>query len=863
MSRRYGTGDTPDPMVIAPSPITGSTGTLATSIRPRSTRVPGMSPGARYLYNINIAREEDMMIKAEKTTAVKANRLTTAQKMRNDKKTKELYNKLTGGISSSASLDLILKAFSKEFTRGNGEINASQLSKNSVIYNAYSSIARIEVWSTTKNKLITPYKVRSVDGQRTPSWHCEEAQKQLNAHPYSKYTLDFDKGNNNNTDVFNRSVQPIDSVRSIDAFAKMTNIGHKQILDNSYGVLKNDNALLPLFRDYGSNSTISVIHPAGKKAGKKVGTFYQEPKKSNTTLQFVEQDLKAVIAGSCTICDIPLIGFQGKVSAMQADTNLDYDLHSTWNDDKYKFGAKLVLVSADTQASYCDHWAAMIIGSLLGVFIEFDTLLHALIFVALCKTCNTKKGNMVTIKLVIKLINGKYRVQLEFDDTAAWALVDTILPLSGIITPRLDEGNPARRHMDEMVNSLTLTKRNELRKQMFDRIKEVSDRVVDEANKQFDIVNVPLGRATLANIITACIDDIKARLEENPVFEGGTKLYKGKGGGKEEEEDDMVGINPGLDRLHGILTGSKDYKDEITAKINSDFKELTQKQREEIIADATNTTSARKIIMDINLYLTMINYNQELDEEWIISMISPMQTALESSDHSNINEYTIHFFNNLLKLYNANPEHYPGEKLRVCINTIDQLQKQSSETNKAQSATSTTVFTPITQQLSQKQKEGPRDVLINTLTKLTKIKNDLDNGVNLTDIYEYANIKVSESEPVFTIGGVITYIDSIEKKQIIMEEDDMKLINSIKELNKENMDKIQKKLEDNYYEKGTVFNTQPVTATAGGKPKKVGTKKKRDKQSKRISHGKKNKTETSKNRKTKKTGTRKNKKSKK
>ena len=324
--------------------------------------------------------------------------------------------------------------------------------------------------------------------------------------------------------------------------------------------------------------------------------------------------------------------------------------------------------------------------------------------------------------------------------------------------------------------------------------------------------------------------------------------------------------------LYDILSGSKTYKEKITTKIINEFKKsninLTKEELNTIVADATNPTSARKIIIDMNLYLTMIRYDQELHEDWIISTIAPMQTALESGDHSSINEYTIHFFNNLLKLYNANPEHYPGEKLRMCINTIDQLQKQSSETNKAQSATSTTIFTPPTQQLSQKEKESLHDVLKKTLAKLTETNKILDNDVSGIDVQDYAAIIVTG--PDFTIGGVIELIKLIENHQSVMKEYDTELINSIKTLNeenlnkiKENLNKIQKKLENTYYTETVFRSPQRIRVAVGGNPQKIGTKKKRDKQSKRISHGKKNKAGTPKNRKTKKNGTRKNKKSKK
>ena len=179
-------------------------------------------------------------------------------------------------------------------------------------------------------------------------------------------------------------------------------------------------------------------------------------------------------------------------------------------------------------------------------------------------------------------------------------------------------------------------------------------------------------------------------------------------------------------------------------------------------------------------------------------------------------------------------------------------EEESRPTNTIE--TPTTVFNPPEYDVNQ----FIHVLLEKTFDKLTETNKKLDNDVSVTNVDEYAAIIV---EPNVTIGGVIKLIEDHQKDM----KDHMYLINSIKTLNKENLNKIQEKRENKYYNK-TVFNPPqriPVAATVGGNPQKIGTKKKRDKQSKRISHRKKNKTGISKNRKTKKNGTRKNKKSKK
>ena len=851
---------------FATSPITGtmeatSTGSpfatspiimpLASSTRNRSTRVPGKSPGAKY----EMARYSRAEKEKKDLEKKKKNRQQLALTKKKEARTTKI------NVQRRSPVQVLIAALSKRFTIGGGEIPASDFAARGELIAEYNRVM---------NHLSK--SLRDIDPQPLAATHCRLAQNQV-----SPYMRNFTHGDINHND-FRDNLRPYTSVDgtggggdSISALVNnMTNGEHKERLKTKYGLLaSNDITNLLIYNDNMPQASIYAIHPAGTKKALE--------STSHTYLRFQLPHLEAVTADHCLCCNIPNIGTRGYVNANAGTYDYDgtggnalfgideepYGLLNGWKEPdtvedpyygtKYEHRDELTHVFASNQASYCDHWAAMIIGSALGVFINHLTTLDAIIWAALCKTCNTLKGNMVTLKFVtIKLANGKFLTQLAFDEPAARVLINYIFPLGGIVT-RKDEGNPIRRDMTEMYNSWDIPKRQSLHAEILARFKAITDHVANEANPLFVRTPMTPGYATQAQAIQECLKVIEINLGNNRLFKGGTIA-------ENNDHDDMD--DPGMVELHDILSGSETYKKKITDKIINDFKEsnikLTSKQLEEIVADATNTTSARKIIMDINLYLTMINYNQELDEEWIISMISPMQTALESSDHSNINEYTIHFFNNLLKLYNANPEHYPGEKLRMCINTIDQLQKQYSETNKAQSSTPTTVFTSTTPELSQEDKEHLQVVLKTTLAKLKETNKNLD---EVTKLEDYAAIKVFE--PDFTIGGVIMLIDYIEKNPLVMKEYDTELINSIKTLNAENLNKIQTKNEDKYYKKGTVFNPTLVKATAGGKPKKVGTKKKRDKQSKRISHGKKNKAGTPKNRKNKKNGTRKNKKSKK
>ena len=137
------------------------------------------------------------------------------------------------------------------------------------------------------------------------------------------------------------------------------------------------------------------------------------------------------------------------------------------------------------------------------------------------------------------------------------------------------------------------------------------------------------------------------------------------------------------------------------------------------------------------------------------------------------------------------------------------------------------------------------------LTEIEKNKEEYPKTELHLESFEVQGAKIS-------IGDVVTIIDNDKSK--ILSKGFKPSIDSIEELiksitsNNTNNTKIVPP---------TPPGTQEVAATAGGNPKTVKTKKKRDNQSKRISHRNKNKTGTSKNRKTKKNGTRKNKKSKK
>ena len=278
------------------------------------------------------------------------------------------------------------------------------------------------------------------------------------------------------------------------------------------------------------------------------------------------------------------------------------------------------------------------------------------------------------------------------------------------------------------------------------------------------------------------------------------------------------------------------------------------KKSNNTIGSFLKTLDAFKIIMQDSFYFLNYNFLEEIHK-------------LANEENSVIDESTLKLvIKNCVKNGSIKLEEEPGSSVVFDVEeepviTETTVEEVTTPPTVIAPVTQPTVFTPTTPELSQENKERLQVVLKTTLAKLTETNLNLD---EVTKLEDYAAIKVFE--PDFTIGGVIMLIDYIEKNPLFMKEYDTELINSIKTLNAENLNKIQKKIEDNYYKEGTVFNqhtSKLVEATAGGKPKKVGTKKKRDKQSKRISHGKKNKAGTPKKRKNKKNGTRKNKKFKK
>lgn len=255
------------------------------------------------------------------------------------------------------------------------------------------------------------------------------------------------------------------------------------------------------------------------------------------------------------------------------------------------------------------------------------------------------------------------------------------------------------------------------------------------------------------------------------------------------------------------------------------------KKSNNTIGSFLKTLDAFKIIMQDSFYFLNYNFLEEIHK-------------LANEENSVIEESTLEIIlKNCVKNGSIKIEEEPGSSV------VFDTEEETGSTNKIE--TLNTVFKPREDEVNQLI----HVLLEKTLDKLTETNKKLDNDVSVTNVDEYAAIIV---EPNVTIGGVIKLIEDHQTDM----KDHMDLINSIKKLNEENLNKIQKKIEDNYYKESTVFN-QLVRTTVGGNPQKIGTKKKRDKQSKRISHRKKNKTGTSKNRKTKKNGTRKNKKSKK
>ena len=259
------------------------------------------------------------------------------------------------------------------------------------------------------------------------------------------------------------------------------------------------------------------------------------------------------------------------------------------------------------------------------------------------------------------------------------------------------------------------------------------------------------------------------------------------------------------------------------------------KKSNNTIGSFLKTLDAFKIIMQDSFYFLNYNFLEEIHK-------------LANEENSVIEESTLEIIlKNCVKNGSIKIEEEPGSSV------VFDTEEETGSTNKIK--TLNTVFKPREDEVNQLI----HVLLEKTLEKLKETNKKLDNDVSVTNVDEYAAIIV---EPNVTIGGVIKLIEDHESVM----KDHMHLINSIKTLNEENLNKIQKKLENDFYKERTVFNhptRQGILATVGGNPQKIGTKKKRDKQSKRISHRKKNKTGTPKNRKTKKNGTRKNKKSKK
>jgi hypothetical protein len=262
------------------------------------------------------------------------------------------------------------------------------------------------------------------------------------------------------------------------------------------------------------------------------------------------------------------------------------------------------------------------------------------------------------------------------------------------------------------------------------------------------------------------------------------------------------------------------------------------KKSNNTIGSFLKTLDAFKIIMQDSFYFLNYNFLEEIHK-------------LANEENSVIEESTLEIIlKNCVKNGSIKIEEEPGSSV------VFDTEEETGSTNKIK--TLNTVFKPREDEVNQLI----HVLLEKTLEKLKETNKKLDNDVSVTNVDEYAAIIV---EPNVTIGGVIKLIEDHESVM----KDHMHLINSIKTLNEENLNKIQKKLENDFYKERTVFNhptRQGILATVGGNPQKIGTKKKRDNQSKRISHMKKNKTGTPKNKKTKKNkknGTRKNKKSKK
>jgi hypothetical protein len=227
-------------------------------------------------------------------------------------------------------------------------------------------------------------------------------------------------------------------------------------------------------------------------------------------------------------------------------------------------------------------------------------------------------------------------------------------------------------------------------------------------------------------------------------------------------------------------------------------------------------------------------------------MISPMQTALEPGDHSSINEYTTHFFNNFLKLYNANTEHYPGEKLRVCINTIDQLQKQSSETK-----VTPTVIAP-TAAVAAIPPTPPTAALV---TPPTPPINDEDNAYIVDQLNKLKTYmtdykkdqSIEHDEEIQNAIQIYTILDNTYGPNNPAPKEFSSLLNEISS----KYQSLTTEPEKNIW---SDTRKEILVGTSGGKPSnKRNSKQKQKKQSKRISYIKKHKTrKTRKNRKTKK-----------